>query len=236
MGNFIKTFIACLIAAILAGGVVYYATPIEHAADYGVLRTSTPPSQRPQTPEQRGGVIDRFIKPLNDAVRARQEAVRRERPGETSQPPSQSNTSPNSSVKYFQLENGELTEIDTLPAPSKAQDAENPNAALRIFAVMEQTELMTQPDLKDRAYLGIVDFALSEDLFTSASTAMEKIAQVELRDTARSRIAIALADKGDSDAAFAQIDAVEVDELRDIMRLQVIEALIMPPPPPQNGQ
>ena len=82
----------------------------------------------------------------------------------------------------------------------------------------------------------MTEYALSEGLFNPASAAMEKIRQVELRDTARAQIAIELATRGDSASAFSLIDEVEVDELRDIMRLQVIEALIAPRPEPATGK
>lgn len=129
--------------------------------------------------------------------------------------------------RYYVLEKGELREIDELPVPT-LDDAINPNASFRILTVSEQAKLMKQPDLRDRAFLDIVDYALSEELFSASITAMEEIKQVELRDTARSRIAIAYARAGDSRAAFGLIDEVEVEELQDVLRLQVIESMILP--------
>lgn len=99
-------------------------------------------------------------------------------------------------------------------------------AQLRINAVFEQAENISQPDLRDRAYLDLVDYATSKGMFREAERAALKIQQIELRDTARSRIAMGLARFGDSEKAFSLIEDVEIDELRDVMRLQVIEALL----------
>jgi len=96
----------------------------------------------------------------------------------------------------------------------------------RIRVVFKEAENIEQPDLKDRAYLDLADYATSKGLFEEAERAALKIGQVELRDTARSRIAMGLARYGYSDEAFALIEQVEVEELRDVMRLQVIEALL----------
>jgi hypothetical protein len=143
--------------------------------------------------------------------------------------PSDAQTPEDADVKYYKLVDDELVEIKSLPTvPVRTQDAVNPDASDKINTVLYQAEFIQQAELRDRAYLDVVDFALASDLFSSAKEATQKIEQIELRDTARSRIGVAYALKGDSDAAFAQINAVEVDELRDVMRLQVIEALISP--------
>ncbi len=80
--------------------------------------------------------------------------------------------------------------------------------------------------MKDRAYLDLSDYATNKGLFDDAQRAALKINQPELRDTARSRIAMGMARYGMSDEAFSLIEQVEIQELRDVMRLQVIEALL----------
>lgn len=111
------------------------------------------------------------------------------------------------------------------PRLTNNSDANDP-AMQRINVVFEQAENIRQPDLRDRAYLDLSDYATSKGLFGEAEKAALKIRQVELRDTARSRIAMGLARYGKSDEAFDLIEDVEVQELRDVMRLQVIEALL----------
>jgi len=90
---------------------------------------------------------------------------------------------------------------------------------------MIQAERMASVDLRDQAYLSAVEFALSNENFTGADEAMESLSQPQLRDTARSKIAVKYAKSGKTDAAFRIIDQVEIDDLRDFMRLQVIEAV-----------
>jgi len=95
----------------------------------------------------------------------------------------------------------------------------------RVDAIFDQAEKIEQDDLRDRAYLSLVDYAAGNFMFDQAEKAALSIRQVELRDTARSRIAMALARQGRSEPAFQLIEEVEINELRDVMRLQVIEAM-----------
>ena len=94
--------------------------------------------------------------------------------------------------------------------------------------IMAQAEKITMSELRDRAYLDLVSYALDNDDTQTANLAMSKIEQVELRDTARNRMAVAFAENGQAEKAFAILEDIEVEALRDIMRLQVIEALIAP--------
>ncbi len=226
MGMFLKTVFAGLVAAVVAGGVVYFAVPAQQARGHISLQ-ETAGANMPQD----GNIIDRAIKPINDFVKSRSAKSSSTTPSPRSvvQPGTEG-------IKYFRLENGEFTEVEALPRSVGMVDQVNPDASLKILAVMEQAERITQPDMRDRAYLDVVDYAVEAGLHTPAKAAMEMIAQAELRDTARSRMATRLAEAGDSDAAFKLIDEVEVDELRDILRLQVIEALIRPEPPVNSGR
>ena len=94
--------------------------------------------------------------------------------------------------------------------------------------IMAQAEKITMSELRDRAYLDLVSYALDNDDTQTANLAMSKIEQIELRDTARNRMAVAFAENGQAEKAFAILEDIEVEALRDIMRLQVIEALIAP--------
>ncbi len=94
--------------------------------------------------------------------------------------------------------------------------------------LMEQADLIQATNLKDQAFLDITNYATEFNKFGAAKTAMNKIEQVELRDTARGNIAIFMARSGMSKEAFEIIDEVEIETLRDIMRLQVIEAIVLP--------
>jgi len=124
----------------------------------------------------------------------------------------------------------------TVTVTTDGEDAEvEPEPPTNLIdRVMAETLKISVPDLRDRAYLDIVSYALKTEDFVAANTALQKIEQVELRDTARNRMAITHALNNDADSAFAIIEDLEVDALRDVIRLQVIEALIAPELLPQE--
>ena len=244
---FFKTLIASIVAALLAGGVVYFGMPSpEGEGSVALYEEDERPRDRPLA-----SLFDTYLKkPIKRKLDARNTAQTRQTqtPAAAQQTPDlrpeasapsasvpdavagqspRTAPAPSEGTKYYILENGQLRELESLPVAS-IQDAFNPDASQKILAVTEQAKQISQPDLRDRAYLDIVDFAVSNGLYSAAITSMVEINQVELRDTARSRIAIAYAIAGDSQSAFTLIDQVEVDELRDVLRLQVIEAVIMP--------
>jgi len=105
-----------------------------------------------------------------------------------------------------------------------------------VKVVMEQAAKIEMPELRDRAYLDLVSYGLENGDYDVAATALKKIEQVELRDTARNRMAVAYAQEGNAADAFGILDDLEVDALRDVMRLQVIEAMIAPDALPEDMQ
>ena len=119
-----------------------------------------------------------------------------------------------------------VAELISEPEDSVAKPA--PDLAKIMPVLMKQAAKISTPEVQDQAYLDIVNFSVSQRQFKFADAAMREIKQTELRDTARSQIALGLAMDGRTDDAFEVIDAVEIDTLRDVMRLQVIEALIIP--------
>lgn len=118
--------------------------------------------------------------------------------------------------------------------PRKMQPAED--ASPIIATVMQEASLIQKIELRDQAYFEITEYALSEGRFKSARAAHDLIEQDELAYTAKSRIAVAHAHNGQPTKAFKTIGEVEDEELRDFMRLQVIEALIAPQNLPDSWQ
>jgi|GEM_PF-5084913 len=84
-------------------------------------------------------------------------------------------------------------------------------------------------ELRDRAYLSLIDYTIRKRDFERSKAVITEISQPELRDTARSNIAVGLARLGKRDAAFAILEDVETQALADVLRLQVIEAMTAPP-------
>lgn len=111
--------------------------------------------------------------------------------------------------------------IDASSAPSEVTATPDETTA----TLIAQAKQIQSPDLRDQAYLGVVDYALFTDDYGSAIEAMEALHQPQLRDTARANIAVKYAKSGSTEEAFAIIEQVEIDELRDFMRLQVIDAM-----------
>lgn len=94
--------------------------------------------------------------------------------------------------------------------------------------LMREVENIEREDLHDQAYFEIVNFAIYNGLFEEALRAHGKISQTELAYTARGQIAVAYAKNGQAELAFATIDKVADAQLRDFMRLQVIESMTAP--------
>jgi len=117
----------------------------------------------------------------------------------------------------------------------KNQEAPS-DATPLLSTVMAEAEQIKKPELRDQAYFEITEYALSEGRYESARAAHDMIAQEELSYTAKSRIAVAFAQNGMPTKAFKVIEEVDEPELRDFMRLQVIEALIAPQNLPETWQ
>lgn len=105
-----------------------------------------------------------------------------------------------------------------------------------ISTVMREAAAISKAELRDQAYFEITEYALSEGRYDSARMAHDMIEQEELSYTAKSRIAVAFAQNGQPSKAFKVIGEVDEAELRDFMRLQVIEALIAPERLPATWQ
>lgn len=94
--------------------------------------------------------------------------------------------------------------------------------------VLDQTDTIEIVELKDRAYLSLIDYTIRNRAFDKSKAVVQMISQPELRDTARSNIAVGYARLGERDNAFDVLQDVEIDALSDVLRLQVIEAMTAP--------
>jgi len=256
MGNsmIIKTALATLITASLAGSVVYYGTHESSSASNEVMLDSHPHSSAKMVEDeivQDNGsidedrsserVIDKLLKRDADKETVTTETTTTETTitettvmddAEEIMPVEQAESDPSMPASGDE----DVKEVDVEVAyPIQTIDDGYEKLAMAeigknnlLDTVFAQAEIIKAAELKDQAYLDIVTYAVTHKLYSASDKAMEKIGQVELRDTARSQIAISLAKDGNTTEAFALIDQVETEELRDIMRLQVIEAMILP--------
>ncbi len=117
----------------------------------------------------------------------------------------------------------ERTDVDiTRPARSSEMPLPNPEIPSRL---VDEADKITEPRLRDQAYLSIVDYGLGISDFKGAWAVIDKIENTEYRFTAQSNLAIAYARAGNSEAAFDVVGSIQDAEFADIVRMQVIESL-----------
>ena len=92
--------------------------------------------------------------------------------------------------------------------------------------VLAEAKKLLVTDMRNQAYLEIIDHAIDHGDMMQAADIVEELSTAELRDTARARIATGLARCGKSEAAFAVLDELEIDELAAPIRLEIITALM----------
>lgn len=114
---------------------------------------------------------------------------------------------------------------DVVPSLSTPKDVEFDDV---YKTVLKQTETLEITELRDRAYLGLINYIIRHEAYEKAPTVISKISQPELRDTARSNLAVGFARKGHRELAFEILEEVETRALQDVLRLQVIEAMTIP--------
>jgi hypothetical protein len=122
---------------------------------------------------------------------------------------------------------------DVVPSLSAPKDVEFDDV---YKTVLKQTAALEIPELRDRAYLSLIDYIIRHEAYENAPTVISKISQPELRDTARSNLAVGFARKGHRELAFEILEEVETRALQDVLRLQVIEAMTIPEPLNESAQ
>jgi len=163
-----------------------------------------------------------------------------------------SSDSKGSATNYAEVkdtaEEAETPDLEVIAADSTAEveakaetetETETKSNDARIFRIENGKLVEITPEGaidRDQAFFEITEYALSEGRYDSARLAHDMIEQDELSYGAKSRIAVAFAQNGMPSKAFKVIEEVKEPELRDFMRLQVIEALIAPQNLPEMWQ
>jgi len=98
--------------------------------------------------------------------------------------------------------------------------------AIDYDVVLVEAKKLQVIDMRNDAFLEIVDYAVDRGDIGDAADIVDELSSPELRDTARARIGVGLATRGDMEAAFAVIDEVEIDQLVAPIRLEIIAALM----------
>lgn len=114
------------------------------------------------------------------------------------------------------------------PIPVTREFDAPPTVDAAVFdALLEQAALVEIANARDDAYFNILNFSLTQGRYDIADGLVENLSSPELRDTARQRIGISHAQAGRMDKAFAVLDDIEIKELADPIRLEIIRAVTM---------
>lgn len=226
-----KAIIATILGAGVTGGAVYIAAHPE-VLEPAAKREAPAAPTKTQVPAGDDTKVAEVPSSTDDVVADREDGTPVEviliDPQETETPVlPEAKQLTERTVIAQDVETPELAQTETaqtVDADVKARRA----ASANLRRIMTQAGRMASPDLRDQAYLSAVEYALDNSNYTGANKALDQLSQPQLRDTARSKIAVKYAQEGRSDKAFDVIDAVEIDDLRDFMRLQVIEAITAP--------
>ncbi|MGJ8559948.1 MAG: hypothetical protein ACSHX3_06895 [Litorimonas sp.] len=235
----LKFLTAGVISAILAGGAMYLAMDDEMLAQLraeaqGVRSGDSVPALRrnAETPVEGGTVVDRLL--------GRDDMDRNDDPSAV-EPTSTAETLPTETpsrvgqtVEDAPPKRGWLDDFlprrDTVATPipvTREPDVPGPVDPAVFATLIEQAALVEIVDARDDAYFNILNFSLSEGRYDVAAGLVENLSSPELRDTARQRIGIRHAQAGRMDKAFAVLDDIEIKELTDPIRLEIIRSVTM---------
>jgi len=253
MGNsmIIKTAIALVLTASLAGGAVYYGTQDEVGQNGEVALDEHPHKQaeiveeteneedrissETDIQEDTASTIDRLLnrnsedktpEVSNDISPQDEEEVTVDEKEEDDRSNSTTTeTTVTETIEIIEEKDEDVAAQNSfVEADENVINMERPDD-LYDFAI-DQAERITTPDIRDQAYLDIIDYASKNKDYNRAQSTTSKILKVQMRDKARKRIAISMAQRGMAAGAIEEIEKVEIEESRDIMRLQVLQALI----------
>ena len=94
--------------------------------------------------------------------------------------------------------------------------------------LLATTGAIEDANLRDQALYAVSTYALRFDDFGTATEAVSRMGDEALRDTATSKVAIRHGEIGELDRAMEVIGTLENEELRDIIRVQLVETLTTP--------
>lgn len=256
----IKTAIALVLTASLAGGAVYFGTQDE-SADIGAVELSDHPHNNVEdmsdnelvedapmesSSEESSSAIDRLL------GRSEQEELE-PAAGPASKIEETSGLIEEEEIKDDMqetalIEDLEQTEQSSEPA-LEVVDAESEiranngtafeeNNFVELKDKSELVELVKKeilkiesPEMKDQAYFDLVLYAIENDMYSTAANGILSIEKQEYRDSARGEYALGLIEDGQVQEAFKALEQIETENLKDVLQLKAIQALIAPKNP-----
>lgn len=237
----LKFLTAGVISAILAGGAMYLAMDDEMLAQLraeaqGEQAGDSVPAlrRRVETSGESSSVIERLLG-RDDGARGAEVPIAEAPSGAGSETrPVESESRVGRRIEELPPKRGWLDDFlpqrDTVATPipvTREPGAPRPVDASVFETLLEQAALVGIADARDDAYFNILTFSLTEGRYEVADSLVEKLSSPELRDTARQRIGISHAQAGRMDQAFAVLDDIEIKELSDPIRLEIIRSVTM---------
>ena len=116
--------------------------------------------------------------------------------------------------------------VKKMARKAKDKPRMNKRPTIAYEVVLAEANKLVVPDMRNQAILEIIDYAIDKRDMSEAADLVDELSTPELRDTARARIGAGLARCGKADAAFAVINALEIEELAAPIRLEIITALM----------
>jgi len=118
-----------------------------------------------------------------------------------------------------------ITRMDSADNKLKTHEQKNKKLYSRL---LEQAAEITQDSLREQAYFEIMEDAALASNFAVSDAVVTQIKSQDLAYAALNRLAVIYAQKGYTDKAFEIVDSVDDAELRDFLRLQIIQSVINP--------
>ena len=227
---FLKSLIAAAIIMGLTGGFIYWGTDVQPSKSAlkseAVEKLEETPKEVPEkVSEELSGETSEDVTPA-DAPKSNWTDLNLRQ----SSTPQETVPDQTTDVEAEAVELVDATPDETIAPKEDAEVVESvevqqdEHVSRIIVTSLIEAEKITQLDLKDQAFLRLVDYAVANGEYGQAKSILGSLSSPELRDTARSRIAIGMALNGQDTEAFDLLRDVEVEALQDVLRLQVIEA------------
>ncbi|NNC36038.1 MAG: hypothetical protein HKO02_01165 [Hyphomonadaceae bacterium] len=100
------------------------------------------------------------------------------------------------------------------------------NKSELVELVQKQILKIDSPEIKDQAYFDLVLYAVENGMYSTAMNAVLSIEKKEYRDSARGEYALGLIEDGRVEEAFKALEQIETENLKDVLQLKAVQALI----------
>ena len=249
MGNsmIIKTAIALVLTASLAGGAVYYGT--QDGVANGEVALDEHPHKKLETSTDDDGVENEDVQASDtegmeeasvstiDRLLNRDISSEADEISEVEEDTEIETTTTKTTITETVETDEDVQTFESIDAQESIQS--NSSVALSennfvdlndkeefIDLVLKKIEKIESSEIKDQAQFDLITYALKNQMYSRAADSIMKIENPSFRDKARGEYALGLVENNQVQAAFEVLEDVETDELRDVLKLKTIQAMI----------